>query len=92
MALGCSALMAQTGEALYKARCAGCHGVDGKAETAMGKTMKIPSFASPDVQKMTDSDLANIIEKGKGRMPAYKTLTPEQVQSLVAYVRTLGKS
>lgn len=92
MAIGCSALMAQSGEALYKQRCAGCHGSDGKAETTMGKSMHIPSFASPDVQKESDADLTNIIEKGKGRMPAYKTLKPDEVQSLVAYIRTLGKS
>ena len=76
---------------LYKQKCAGCHGADGKADSAMGKAMKIKSFADPDVVKMSDADLSDIIEKGKGKMPAYKTLTAEQVKGLVAYIRELGK-
>ena len=80
-----------TGEATYKAKCAMCHGADGKGETATGKTMKVKDFASEEVQKMSDEDLSEVISKGKGKMPAYKTLTPEQVKELVAHVRAFGK-
>lgn len=80
-----------TAEATYKAKCAMCHGSDGKGETATGKTMKARDFASPDVQKMSDEDLAEIISKGKAKMPAYKTLTADQVKGLVAYVRSFAK-
>jgi mono/diheme cytochrome c family protein len=80
-----------TAEAMYKAKCAMCHGPDGKGETATGKAMKAGDFASPDVQKMSDADLADAIAKGKGKMPAYKTLTPDQVKDLVAYIRSLSK-
>ena len=80
-----------TAEATYKAKCAMCHGLDGKGETATGKTMKAGDFASPDVQKMSDEDLAEAISKGKGKMPAYKTLTADQVKGLVAYVRSFAK-
>jgi mono/diheme cytochrome c family protein len=80
-----------TAEATYKAKCAMCHGPDGKGETATGKTMKAGDFASPDVQKMSDADLTDAISKGKGKMPPYKTLTPDQVKDLVGYVRAFGK-
>lgn len=80
-----------TAEATYKAKCAMCHGPDGKGETATGKTMKAGDFASPDVQKMSDEDLSEAISKGKGKMPAYKTFTADQVKDLVAYVRAFGK-
>lgn len=80
-----------TAEATYKAKCAMCHGPDGKGETATGKTMKAGDFASPDVQKMSDADLTDAISKGKGKMPAYKTLTPDQVKDLVGYIRAFGK-
>lgn len=40
---------------------------------------------------MSDDDLSAAIAKGKNKMPAYKTLTPDDVKGLVAYVRTLGK-
>ncbi len=77
--------------ATYKAKCAGCHGPDGKGETSTGKMMKAGDFASPEVQKMSDADLTDAISKGKGKMPAFKTLTPDQVKDLVAYVRAFGK-
>lgn len=80
-----------TAEATYKAKCAMCHGADGKGETATGKTMKVKDFASEEVQKMSDADLTDAISKGKGKMPAYKTLTPEQVKDLVGYIRAFGK-
>ncbi len=80
-----------TAEATYKAKCAMCHGPDGKGETATGKSMKVKDFASEDVQKMSDADLTDAITKGKGKMPAYKTLTPDQVKDLVGYVRAFGK-
>jgi mono/diheme cytochrome c family protein len=53
--------------------------------------MKVKDFASEEVQKMSDADLTDAIAKGKGKMPAYKTLTPDQVKDLVAYVRAFGK-
>jgi mono/diheme cytochrome c family protein len=80
-----------TAEATYKAKCAMCHGPDGKGETATGKAMKAGDFASAEVQKMSDMELSDAISKGKGKMPAYKTLTPDQVKDLVAYIRSLSK-
>ena len=75
------------GETMFKAKCAGCHGADGKGKEMM-KTM---DMASADVQKMSDADLSGIITGGKGKMPAYKTLTPDQVKDLVGYIRSLKK-
>jgi cytochrome c6 len=80
------------GAALYKTKCAACHGADGKGETAVGKADKIRDLGSADVQQQSDADLTAIITTGKGKMPAYgKSLKPEQVKDLVAYVRTLAK-
>ena len=81
-----------TAEATYKAKCAACHGPDGKGETATGKSMKAGSFADPQVVKMSDEDLSEAIEKGKNKMPAYgKSLKPDQIKDLVAYIRSFGK-
>lgn len=82
---------AAAAEATYKAKCAGCHGPDGKGETATGKMMKVKDFTSEEVQKMSDADLTAAITSGKGKMPPYKTLSADQVKDLVAYIRTLGK-
>jgi cytochrome c6 len=77
---------------LYKAKCAACHGPDGKGETAMGKANKLRDLASADVQKQSDEDLTTIITAGKNKMPAYgKSLKPEEIKGLVAYIRGLAK-
>jgi cytochrome c6 len=74
-------------EATFKAKCAACHGADGKGK----EMMKTRDLGSADVQKQTDADLTTIITKGKGKMPAYGTLTPDQVKDLVTYIRSLKK-
>ena len=79
-------------ETLFKAKCAVCHGADGKGETAVGKMNKLKDLGSADVQKQSDSDLTEIIANGKGKMPGYsKSLKPEQMKDLVAYIRSLAK-
>jgi cytochrome c6 len=80
-----------TAEAIYKTKCAACHGPDGKGETTTGKALKVKDFASEDVRKMSDADLSDAISKGKGKMPPYKTLTADQVKDLVGYVRAFAK-
>ena len=75
------------GEATFKAKCAGCHGADGKGKDAM----KTRDLASADVQKQSDADLTGIITNGKGKMPPYKTLSADQVKDLVSYIRSLKK-
>ncbi len=74
----------------YKAKCAACHGPDGKGDTSMGKMMKIRDLGSADVQSQSDADLTNIITNGKGKMPKYDgKLTADQINGLVKYIRTL---
>ena len=78
--------------ATFKQKCAGCHGADGKGETPAGKAMNVQSFASPETAKMTDQELADVIEKGKGKMPKYgASLKPDDIKAMVAYVRSLAK-
>jgi len=81
---------AQDAAALYKSKCAGCHGADGTG-SPMGKKLGAHDFTSADVQKMSDSELTDTITNGKNKMPSYKSLTPEQIKGLVAYIRTLKK-
>jgi mono/diheme cytochrome c family protein len=80
------------GAALFKTKCAACHGADGSGDTAMGKTLKIRDLRSADVQKQTDAELTEITTNGKGKMPAYKgKLTDDQIKQLVAAIRDLAK-
>jgi mono/diheme cytochrome c family protein len=75
-------------QATYKAKCASCHGADGKGKEAL----KTQDLASAAVQNMSDAELTTIITDGKGKMPAYgKSLKPDQVKDLVAYIRSFAK-
>ncbi len=80
------------GESTYKAKCAVCHAADGSGSTPMGKKMKLRDLGSPEVQKQSDAQLAEVIAKGKSPMPGYeKQLDKEKIQQLVSYIRELGK-
>jgi mono/diheme cytochrome c family protein len=82
------------GAALYKAKCSLCHGKDGQPT---------PSFAKKGVQNHQDAEWQKattdeairsaIAEGSKGTlMRAYeRELTPEQIDALVAHIRSLGK-
>ena len=92
VALCTTALAAEDAASTYKAKCAMCHGADGKGDTPVGKKMGIQDFTSPEVQKMSDDDLLGIITKGKNKMPAYENkLSATQIKDVVTYIRQLAK-
>lgn len=76
----------------YKAKCAGCHGPDGSGSTPAGKALGVHDFHSPDVQKETITEMAEIITNGKNKMPKYRDkLKDAEIKDLAAYVHDLGK-
>ena len=78
---------ADDGAALYKAKCAACHGPDAAGKPAA----KIPSLISDEAKKLSDDDLAKAVtEKAKHPAPV-KGLPAEQVKAVVSYVRSLQK-
>ncbi len=97
IALSARAEVDKKTEKTWKAKCASCHGVDGKGQTDQGKKAGIPDYASPDFQKSkTDDQLKSAISNGvktdKGEMEGYKDkLSGEEIDNLVKLVRSLGK-
>lgn len=90
--LAMPALAGDDSAAVYKAKCAMCHGADGAGQTPMGKNMKIRDLRSPEVQKLTDKELTALIADGKGKMPAYKSkLSAAEIAGQVALIRTMAK-
>jgi mono/diheme cytochrome c family protein len=87
-------------ERTWKAKCASCHGADGKAQTEQGKKMKTADITTAEWQKsFTDEQLKKAVLEGikrekdgvKQEMDGYKdSLKPEQVDALVQYMRVLG--
>jgi mono/diheme cytochrome c family protein len=84
---------AQSGPAtIYTTNCAMCHGPDGSADNPTGKALHAKDLRSEEVQTKSDAELADVINKGNGGMPAFGAkLAPEDVQKLVAYIRDLAK-
>jgi high-affinity iron transporter len=82
------------GEGLYTQRCASCHGVAGAGDGVLARSLtRLPPEIGTVAWQVEHSDeqLANVIRGGipATAMPASGDLTPAQVQSVVAYVRTL---
>ena len=86
------AVFAADGAGVYKAKCASCHGADGKGLTPIGKKMNLRDLGSPDVQKQTDKELYDWTAVGKGKMPGYKDkLSDDEIKALVTHMRAFVK-
>jgi len=78
--------------ALFNSQCGKCHGKDGRAKTTRGKLTHARDLTSSEWQNdVSDERLFNSISHGKGKMPAFKKLSDDQIDSLVSYVRQLKK-
>jgi mono/diheme cytochrome c family protein len=86
---------AKAGGEIYNKTCKGCHGADGAApneQLAKMMNVTIPTLASPEFQAAkSDDDIRNAITKGKGKMPAQKSVPAASVDDVVAYIRSLKK-
>ena len=86
-------------ERTWKAKCASCHGQTGKGDTEKGKQLKIEDMTTAAYQKKTDDEMKNAIANGvhlekdgaKQDMPAFKDLTPDQINALIGLVRSFKK-
>jgi mono/diheme cytochrome c family protein len=85
----------------WTAKCSACHGADGKAATAQGAKMGVRDMtAAPFWKDLTDAKMKDAITNGikqtkDGKvqeMESYKDkLKPEDIDGLVAYVKTFKK-
>ena len=84
----------------WKAKCSSCHGEDGKGATEQGKKMGVRDMTSADFAKETDAKMKDAITNGLKQtkdgkaqeMEPYKDkLKPEEIDNLVAYVKSLKK-
>jgi len=82
------------GKKLYGFDCEMCHGKNGDGKGDMASDMKnVTDFTNPDALKnRTDSELFNVIRKGKGEMPAEGDRAKDaDIWNLVNYIRSLAK-
>jgi len=83
---------APDGAALFKDKCAMCHGAEGKGFAAI----KTPDFTDPKVQaSITDKEMTEVIKNGKKgtAMPAFgDQLKEDEIKALVTFIRSLDSS
>jgi mono/diheme cytochrome c family protein len=70
-----------TGEEIYLQLCAGCHGdsLQGSVGPALG-----PESNSAE---QPDEFLSVTISQGRGRMPSFRSLSDDQVNRLIGFIR-----
>jgi mono/diheme cytochrome c family protein len=81
---------------MFKAKCASCHGADGKAQTDQGKKLNIRDMSAPAWQSAhSDAELKDILGNNKpvksnGQETAHFStkLKPEDIQGLTAVLRS----
>lgn len=74
------------GKKTFAARCAGCHGLDGRGG------QRAPNIATtPSANRLSDAELAKIIFNGRTDfgMPAFRELGRIEIQKVVDYLRVL---
>jgi mono/diheme cytochrome c family protein len=81
-----------SGEAVYKARCQSCHGMQGTPNPGIAKNMGVKPASDPSVKSLSEAQMITDTTNGKGKMPAFKgKLTDAQIKDSVDYFRTLAK-
>lgn len=83
---------AQSGEAIYKAKCQSCHGATGVPNPGIAKLMGVKPVTDPAVKKATEAEMIKATENGMGKMQPFKgKLTDVQIKDAVTYFRSLEK-
>ncbi len=91
------ALSAQgtAGPGVYRVKCVMCHGAQGRGDGPMAGSLnpRPTDFSDPGKRVATaDSAVQNVIRRGRRAMPSFGSmLSPAQVDSLVAFIKTLHR-
>ncbi|MBU4460791.1 MAG: cytochrome c [Verrucomicrobia bacterium] len=85
---------ASDGAAIYKAKCAKCHGEKGegsaKATEKLCKGVTLEQLKLDPIAAKSDDEVRKFVVDGKDKMPAYKEkLTAEEIDAVVAFCRQL---
>jgi mono/diheme cytochrome c family protein len=80
-------------KAIYTFDCALCHGADGGGKGDFTTEVKLKDYRDPLALKgLTDGELYNLIDKGKGSMPPEEgRAKPDEIWNLVIYLRSMSK-
>ncbi len=72
--------------ATFQARCASCHGKDGKGKTKMGEKLNVPDLTAV---KASTGEMEKVIADGKGKMSAYRgKVSDAEIKARAEYVKS----
>ena len=91
--------MLARGHEIYKANCVACHGETGKGDGPGAGVLKPPPRDHTDrayMSTLSDKEMADVIKmggamKGKPLMPSHPQFGPDDLNAVVAYVRSLSQ-
>jgi cytochrome c6 len=81
--------VAQDGGAIYKTKCAMCHGATGTPSPGMAKAMGILPVSDPAIKALSVDQIAATVKNGKGKMKPVAGLSDGDVKSVSAYFKSL---
>ena len=83
-------------KAVWDKQCKKCHAEDGSGKTKLGEKLEIKDYTDPaSLAEMSDEDLFNATKDGvEGtKMKGYeKKLSDDEINAVVAYIRSMAKS
>jgi hypothetical protein len=75
-------------ELAWQRNCASCHGPVGRGDGPQGPMMRAPDLTRAEWHtQVTDEQIAEVIRKGRNKMPAFESLPPQVITGLVARIR-----
>lgn len=75
-------------ELAWMKNCASCHGAQGRGDGPQGAMVRAPDLTRAEWQsQVTDEQIAEVIRKGRNRMPAFEALPPQVITGLVGRIR-----
>jgi len=80
---------ADDGAAIYKAKCAMCHGATGTPNPAMAKAMGIKPVSDPAMKALSVEQISTAVKAGKGKMKPVAGISDADVKSVATYFKNL---
>ena len=80
----------ELGKKVYAAKCASCHGADGKGNAKMAGMLKITIPDLSGSKGKSDAELLKLLAEGKKPMPSFaKSLSKDEMESVLSYTKAL---
>ena len=80
----------ELGKKVYAAKCASCHGADGKGNAKMAGMLKITIPDLSGSKGKSDAELLKLLAEGKKPMPSFaKNLSKDEMDSVLSYTKAL---